>query len=265
MKMNKPPIGTEICILYQMSSFFSSQTQWKLDIGGIINSVDSYFNQYVSNTALYQSTFVDGNPLNYSFDSTWLQNLFNNSQNLAILYGQLNELRLDLYPGFEGTKNFQNAAQKLPNTYNSVTCPQFRQFFEKWGTHVIDNVLYGGRFSFQLTYNMSIYQNYSIYWVTNQITIKFLQIETKYKFPGVNSSQPMDPSFAASITGLNLDLTGGKNSTFDQGLINWQKSVLLKPSMMLGSSSVTPLFTLIGDQDIRAALKEATLNYANTC
>jgi len=241
--------------------FFFSSKKWVMSEGGIINSVDEYFQNYVAQTPYYKSAYVGGEPLTSAFNSSWLIDLFNHTQNFGVLLGEMIEFNMELYPGFDTEDWFNEVTQLLPTSYSNETCHKFWDFFDLFGTHYLSNTVYGGKFRFQLNFNTSIYDNQSISWVTQQLALSWKHIEMDYKFPGVNVSQPVDPLFRKVVTSTLLDVSGGV--PFGLGLSAWLKSLVNKPGYLLDVTTVSPLYSLVQSNSLHAAMRQATIDYGN--
>jgi len=215
----------------------------------------------VARTPFYKSSFIDGRALNGTFNWTQFDTLFNKSLNLARLIGVMSQFRLQIYPGFEVEDWFIQSTKTLPRTYSNETCAPFWKFFKSYGTHYLNNVLYGGIFTFQFTFNTSIYETETNQWVNNQLPLVYTHFKIIHKFPQVNMTQPVDPLFRKVIKSFNLDVSGGDQMV--NGLVRWQKGLPENSSGILERSTVTALYTLIRDANAQMALKLATIDYGN--
>jgi len=108
---------------------FSPVQTWELNKGGIVNSTKMFFENYVAKTPLYRSAVIDGRQLTGAFNKSRWDSIFNNSQNIARLYGLMSEFRLQISPGFEVEDWFMKASQSLPSVYSRSNCNPFWKFF----------------------------------------------------------------------------------------------------------------------------------------
>jgi len=149
--------------------FFTKMPRWTLVQSGILSSLEQFFSQYVATTPFYKSTFINNKPLIDAYNTTWLVDIFNNSMHLGYLHGEITQFNLNLFPGFETTDEFQQQVDQLPDTYDNDTCAHFWDFLDFFGTHFVTGAVYGGSLSMRIAYNTSIYGNFSLQWVTDQL------------------------------------------------------------------------------------------------
>jgi len=94
----------------------------------------------------------------------------------------------------------------------------------------------------------------------DQVQLTYGLFETKYKFPKVNVTKPVDPLFRASVTSINSSING---PDMKNGLVSWQQQLPSNSSGILDQSGITPLYMLVRDVKIQAALKRATVDYGS--
>ena len=123
--------------------------------------------------------------------------------------------------------NFLQTLSTLPTTFNSTSCPSFKQFINLYGTHCLYQVLFGGSVSMTSSFSISHYSSSTAESIELDLNTQFFLLT----FGGtLSSSQQQQLSSLNAIYSSSINLVGGNPSFYQPSeWTQWANTVPSNP------------------------------------
>ncbi|CAF1363919.1 unnamed protein product [Adineta steineri] len=243
------------------NGFFATNTPEKLlvDITVLVTSIQDYFRLTSSTTSSSSGGFFGvGRKHKETTVTNFYRRFYHDYYNLALRLIQIGwyKLSTSTFPYPRLTPLAQRAIDQLPSIFNQNDTNIWKQFFDSYGTHLVESSNMGGLVWAETWYEKCLTYEHTETWIDEQVSRSFVVFNTH------SSSQDhileIDEKFK-QFSIFSSQLLGGTESVDPTKWKEWESTIKFNPRPI--SYQLVTLDKLLPEGKKRTALSEAIAYY----